>query len=122
MLTFALLIAVNSLGQQKISQKEVYDKIIELGIQEPMIVLKQAIHESGNFKSKATRDRNNIFGIRNGMMHFDSIFACIEFYKRWQDNRYKGGNYFVFLRKIKYASDPRYKYKVNKVELDFIIE
>lgn len=119
-LTFALLFT-GAFGQ-KISQKEVYDKIIELGIQQPVIVLKQAIHESGHFKSTATVKRNNIFGLRNGQMRFDDIDSCIAFYKKWQDNRYKGGDYYQFLRRIGYHRDAQYKKKVNNIKLDFIIE
>lgn len=104
------------------NQKEVYNRIVKAGIAHPDIVLKQAIHESANFKSNAARKRNNIFGIRQGKKTFSSIDACINFYKKKITSQYNGGDYFKFLSSIPYAEDPLYKKKVNNIKLDFIIE
>jgi uncharacterized FlgJ-related protein len=40
----------------------IYLKILEYNILEPKIVLYQALHESGNFKSKYFKINNNLFG------------------------------------------------------------
>lgn len=122
-LTLLLIAAIFCKGQNNVvGQREIYDKIVEAGIAHPLIVLKQGIHESANFKSNAAIKRNNIFGFKSGKMVFDSIDACIDFYKRWQDKRYKGGKYFAFLRRIGYAADKSYERKVTNIKIDFVIE
>lgn len=133
-LTCLLTLSVNLYGQNKVvSQREVYDKIVKAGVAHPEIVLKQAIHESANFKSKGARNKNNILGLmktvnrgtkkeRVVLRTFDSIDSCINFYKRVIQGRYNGGDYYKFLRRIPYATDPKYKYKVHNTKLDFIIE
>ena len=80
------------------------------------IVLAQARLETGNFTSRRCRVDNNLFGIKRGKRYAR--------YKRWQDSvadykerissRYKGGSYYVFLRKIGYASDPNYERKLKR--------
>lgn len=110
-------------GQTKrITQREVYAKIVNAEIAHPVVVLRQAIHESANFKSKATVNRNNILGIRSGRMSFSSIDDCISFYKKWQDRRYKSGDYYRFITRIGYAEDPKYIQKLKAVPIDFEIE
>ena len=81
------------------------------------IVLAQALHESGNFKSKICRERNNIFGMRTkkGYKRYESWIACVDDYENKFSKRYKGGDYFVFLRKVNYAEDPSYEQKVRKL-------
>ena len=80
------------------------------------IVLAQARLETGNFTSRRCREDKNIFGIKHGKRYAK--------YRRWQDSvadykerissRYKGGSYYVFLRKIGYASDPNYERKLRR--------
>lgn len=124
-LTLVFLLIGNTFGQ-KISQKEVYDKIIEQGLAEPIIVLKQAIHESAHFKSPGAKNKNNILGIMRSdgraLLYFKSVTECIIFYKDNIQNRYDEGDYYKFLKRIGYARDPKYNKKVKNIELDFIIE
>ena len=80
------------------------------------IVLAQARLETGNFTSRRCKVDHNLFGIKHGRRYAK--------YKRWQDSvadykerissRYKGGSYYVFLRKIGYASDPNYERKLRR--------
>ena len=80
------------------------------------IVLAQARLETGNFTSKGCKVHHNLFGIKHGKRYAK--------YKRWQDSvsdykerissRYKGGDYYVFLRKIGYAKDSKYTYKLKQ--------
>ena len=80
------------------------------------IVLAQARLETGNFTSRRCREDKNLFGMKRGKRYAR--------YKRWQDSvsdykerissRYKGGSYYVFLRKIGYASDPNYERKLRR--------
>lgn len=106
-------------AQVKTKQQEVYDKIVKANLQHPRIVLKQAIHESANFKSSGARNKNNILGIMKGhnLRYFESIDACIQFYKDNVQNRYTQGDYYRFLTRIGYASDKRYVPKLKNIEL-----
>lgn len=82
----------------------------------PDIVLAQARLETGNFTSHACRVRHNLFGIKHGKRYAT--------YRRWQDSvtdykarissRYTGGDYYTFLLRIHYASDPHYITKLKR--------
>jgi len=133
-LTLLLIYGLISFGQNKVvTQREIYDKIVKAEVAHPVIVLKQAIHESANFKSRGAREKNNIFGLmktiypdtkreRSILRTFDSIDSCISFYKEVIQRNYLGGDYFKFLKRKKYATDPMYKRKVNNTLVDFTIE
>ena len=81
------------------------------------IVLAQARLETGNFTSRRCREDKNLFGIKHGKRYAK--------YRRWQDSvadykerissRYVKGDYYAFLRKIGYASDPAYQSKVRNI-------
>ena len=81
------------------------------------IVLAQSILESANYTSKLTKTHNNIFGLRkNGKYRkYNDYIACISDYKRYISSKYKGGDYYLFLRKIGYAEDPEYIEKLKRV-------
>ena len=113
MVTVALALAMAAMGQTK---EEVLREIERQGLPHPRIVLAQARLETGNFTSERCRRDHNLFGIkRNGR------YAR---YARWQDSvrdykerissRYQGGDYYAFLRRIGYASDPRYTAKLKQ--------
>lgn len=124
-LTVALAFFTQSLcGQVKTKQQEVYDKIVKANLQHPRIVLKQAIHESGNFKSSGARNKNNILGLmkKGNLRRFDSIDDCIIFYRDNIQNRYTGGDYYRFLKRIGYATDTRYVPKVKNIPLELYLE
>ena len=80
------------------------------------IVLAQARLETGNFTSRRCKVDHNLFGMKRGRRYAK--------YRRWQDSvsdykerissRYNGGSYYVFLRKIGYASDPDYERKLRR--------
>jgi len=111
-------------AQVKTKQQEVYDKIVKANLQHPRIVLKQAIHESGNFKSPGARNKNNILGLmkRGNLRTFSSIEDCIIFYRDNIQNRYTGGDYYRFLKRIGYAKDTRYVPKVKNIPLELYLE
>lgn len=113
-------------SQSKTKQQEVYNKIVKANLKYPRIVLKQAIHESAHFKSKAAINKNNILGIMESygvrkdkirIRYFDSIDECIKFYKNNIQNRYNGGDYYRFLKRIGYAEDVRYIQKIKDIPL-----
>jgi len=119
------MLSIVCIGQNKrVNQKQVYDKIVKAGIPHPKIVLQQAVHESTNFKYKPAIRKNNYLGLRRKgkLMKFDSVDECICWYKDKVSSRYKGGDYWRFLKRIGYAEDYTYKQNVSRVKLDFIIE
>lgn len=100
--------------------KKLYNLLIEYGVKHPEIVVRQGILETGHFKSKAFRLKNNLFGIRakNGKYaRFKSVEACILAYKKQIQYKYKGGNYYKFLSRIGYAEDPKYVYKLKRIKV-----
>ena len=126
LITIPLLIALNS---NAITKKEVYSLLIKHEIQHPKIVLKQCLLETGHLTSKAYKKRNNLFGFIGGQKHFKSIESCIRYYKQWQSKRYKGGSYYLFLKRVPvyengkiithrpYAEDKHYITKLKKIVL-----
>ena len=74
------------------------------------IVLAQAKLESGNFKSELVRTHQNIFGLKRGNRYrrYSHWTECVSDYKACISNRYKGGDYYLFLNEIGYASHPNY--------------
>ena len=82
------------------------------------IVLAQSIHETGNYKSKLCKTHNNIFGMKKGNQYkkYNDYIECIEDYKKLISSRYKKGeDYYQFLSRIGYASDPEYNEKLKKI-------
>jgi hypothetical protein len=93
-------------------------------VEHPEIVLRQSIMESGWFKCMSCSMRyNNPFGFRHpswvdaenplGYLKFDRWQSAVKYYKKWQKERYTGGDYYEFLVNIGYAEDPEY---INKLK------
>jgi uncharacterized FlgJ-related protein len=59
-----LFIGVSSSAQSKLNVDTVFKYICEKGIAHPEIVIKQAVLETGWFKSPFLMKRNNIFAFR----------------------------------------------------------
>lgn len=94
------------------SVQEVYTYIVCSGIKFPDIVLRQAIWETGWFKSKHMIHKNNLFGFRHSKeyMYFKNWQESINYYKSWQLRKYsrEGEDYYAFLIRIKYAQSNKY--------------
>jgi len=89
------------------------------GVQHADIVLRQAILETGWFKcTECSLSRNNIFGFwyKKKYIQFDNWKDCVAYYKRWQDRHYKGGDYYVFLKKVGFATDPSYVKRLKSIK------
>ena len=109
----ALLLAMAVQGQ---TREQVLREIQRQGIPHPHIVLAQARLETGNFTSRRCRVQHNLFGIKHRGKYAS--------YRRWQDSvadykksissRYRGGDYYAFLRRIGYAKDPKYTAKLKQ--------
>jgi len=89
------------------------------GVQHAEIVLRQAILETGWFKcTSCSLSRNNIFGFwyKKKYIEFDTWQDCVAYYKRWQDRHYKGGDYYAFLKKVGFATDPNYLKRLKSIK------
>lgn len=93
-----------------LNRKNVMLELKKQKIPHANIVLKQSLLETGNYTSKVCKVHNNIFGIRKGKKYkkYNNYIECITDYKKLISSRYKGGDYFRFLEKIRYAEDPNY--------------
>jgi len=92
--------------EPELTLRNVYDKMIEIGIKHPDIVINQVRHETGNLDRILN---NNLLGFRhNKYIHYDSWVDSIIYLKKWQDKFYHGGDYYNFLTKLPYAEDPEY--------------
>lgn len=99
------------------------DFVLELhiqGVKYPDIILRQAILESGWFTSLAWRKNRNPFGFvgKDGYMVFNDWKSAVGYMKIWQDKHYKGGSYYDFLEKIRYAKDCCYVETLKGMDLD----
>lgn len=102
--------------QDTFSEANLILALYELEIEEPEIVLNQAKLETGNFKSYLFKKSNNLFGFRNfnGYKVYKNWKCSVIAYKQWQSKKYKGGNYYTFLKNIGYAEDSLYIKKLKQ--------
>lgn len=124
-----------------------YEALVFNQIQNPEIVVRQSIIETGNFKSKIFIATNNPFGMHlavyrksvttefvygdyyDGQFHkmakFNSWYDAVLDFKYWQDFWLKEelteDQYYTFLRVLPYAVDPTYIRKVKSVELNITV-
>lgn len=99
----------------------VFNYICESKILHAEIVIKQAVLETGWFKSKFLMKKNNIFAFRKKeYLTFKSWKDCVDYYKTWQKKHYTNPqeNYYQFLVRIKYAAPeyPKHLKKINCVK------
>ena len=108
------------IGQTK---DEVLKELKKQNVKHPKIVLAQSILETGWYTCKnCSMDKNNLFGLwdyRNKKyFEYDIWQESIGGYKRgiqykWDKNDYK--DYYDFLKKIGYATDPYYIIKIKDI-------
>lgn len=81
------------------------------------IVLAQARLETGNFTSNRCKRDHNLFGIKHNGRYarYRTWQDSVADYKKRISSRYKGGNYYSFLKRIGYASDAKYNNKLQKI-------
>lgn len=89
-------------------------------IKHPDIVYAQAILETGYFKSSVCINKNNLFGLYNSKKNeyysFNHWSESVLAYREWIQKRYKPPeDYYDFLQRIRYASDPQYVYKLREI-------
>ena len=112
--TITLLMAVTCSAQ---TISEVMAEIQRQGLPHGDIVLAQGRLETGNFTSRRCRVDKNIFGIKHGRQYakYRRWQDCVTDYKRRISSRYKGGDYYAFLKRIGYAQDKNYSRKVAEI-------
>lgn len=112
----AMMLAMALQGQ---TREQVMAEIQRQGIPHPDIVLAQARLETGNFKSEQCQRDHNLFGMkmRRGKRYarYRNWKESVKDYKERISSRYQGGDYYAFLRRIGYASDPKYISKVRNI-------
>lgn len=104
----------------KLNQKSVYNELVKIGIKFPEIVLRQSILETGHYKSNVCLQYKNLFGFYNGKryLRFNTYKDCIKFCKKWQDKKYKSGDYYKFLKELPYAQDTTYVNQLKKIKIN----
>lgn len=90
-------------------------------IQYPEIVYAQALLETGHFSSSVCKNYNNLFGLYNSRTksyyRFDNWWDSVKAYKDFVQYKYKGNtDYYTFLVKLPYATDPNYIRKIKQLE------
>lgn len=88
-----------------LTKENLKKELAKQGIPHADIVFNQAMLETGNLTSKLCRNHNNLFGIRHGKpyAHYNNWIESVSDYKKRISSRYKGGDYYQFLERIKYA-------------------
>jgi flagellum-specific peptidoglycan hydrolase FlgJ len=84
------------------------------------IATKQAILETGWFKSYAYTELCNPFGLmwRGKVQGFTSeTEGCKQYYQQIY-TQYCGGDYYEFLQKLPYAEDPNYISKLKQIHFE----
>jgi len=112
-----MLVIMFSLSLSAQTDQQVYDELVKCNIKHPKIVLAQAKLETGDYTSNLSRKHGNLFGLkgRKGYVKFNNWKESVVAYRDWVQYKYKGGDYYAFLKKIGYASDPRYIEKVKQM-------
>jgi hypothetical protein len=110
--------------------RQIHEELKCQNVEFSRIVIRQAILETGWFKSKVYRNKNNLFGFRtkNGYLTFDSWEDSIVYYKKWQKKHYtrfkektEDTCYYNFLRWVGYAEDELYITKLKSIRIKHII-
>ena len=112
-----MLILLFSLSLSAQTDQQVYNELKKYNIKYPHIVLAQAKLETGNYTSELCKKHGNLFGLKGkkGYVKFNHWKKSVKAYRDWVQYKYKGGDYYVFLKKIGYASDPRYIEKIKQM-------
>ena len=104
----------------ELTADNLYDALIYYEIKFPKEVLAQSILETGNFTSELCKKNNNILGLYDSYnkryYKFDHWTDCIEAYKTKVEYKHRDGeDYYLFLSRIGYASDPMYVKKIKDI-------
>ena len=130
-----LILLIVSIQSFAVTTTEVYNEMVKIGMKCPDVVLRQAVLETGWFKSNVFKTKNNLFGMtyydkinkERKFKTYNSWKESIAHYKKWQDKHYKGGDYYDFLdctrvtksgRCLRYATSLTYTDKLKKLTVN----
>lgn len=99
------------------SEAALKQEIMNNNIKHSTIVLNQAKLETGYYKSHVFKKYNNLFGFvgKKGYIKYINWQASVKDYRDWQNQHYKGGDYYKFLKNIHYAEDSLYISKLRRM-------
>ena len=116
----AILIILMCIGKrcngQTIDDVRLY--IATKDIKHPDIVLAQCILETGRLKcTKCSMDVNNLFGFiyKGRYLKFDTWQQSVDYMEWWQNKLYRGGDYYLFLERIGYATAKNYTRELKRI-------
>lgn len=105
----------------QVNVNDVINYMDSIGIKHSEIVIRQAILETGHFKSRLLMDKNNLFAFRytRRYIKFENWQASVDYYKKWQDKYYKNEkeDYYLFLKRIKYAHAGNYITTLKRIKI-----
>ena len=92
-----------------LTMENVIHELIRNDIQHIDVVVRQIMWETGHLKSRRAVEDHNLFGFtaKKGMK-FKTWEDSVKYYKLWQDRKYRGGDYYSFLKTVRYAEDENY--------------
>ena len=106
-------------ASQELNERNVRKVIDRYGLHSPDIVLAQSVLETGHYQSDVCRRYNNLFGLydsrKGDYYRFDRWEDSVYAYKKYIQYKYKGGDYYEFLKRIGYAEDVTYVSKVREM-------
>lgn len=107
--------------EKPLSDSVLLEALMYYEVKEPLIVLAQAKLEAGSrYNSRLCLEKNNIFGLYDSQestyYDFSHWSDAILAYKSKIEYRHREGeDYYHFLKRIKYAKDPKYISKVKRI-------
>jgi hypothetical protein len=117
----SLLISTLNISAQ--TKEEVYIYLLQIGCDEAEIVTKQSVEECGHYyQSNNATLRNNLFGLWNHAKQQYYSFndwkeSCDAYLTMIQYKRNKNEDYYEFLTRIGYASNPDYIWNLKHIKL-----
>lgn len=120
---FSLLLSINVYATEpsfynKSPEEGLWEALEYYDIQYKEIVYAQALLETGNFKSSGCRKKNNLFGLMQGkkLRTFNHWAESVKMYKEKIQSRHRAGeDYYKFLKRIRYATNPNYINVLKKI-------
>ena len=109
------------LNVNELNDSILYLALVHYKVKYPKAVLAQAKLESGNYTSHHYKTKNNFLGLYDSKnkryFSFPHWRDCISGYKDMIEYKMKDGeDYYEFLIRISYATDPDYISKVKQIE------
>lgn len=99
------------ISKSPLSLENVYAALILNDVKHPEVVMRQIIVETMWLRCEnCSKEYNNLFGfyLNGDYIKFENWYESVQYYKTWQDQYYKEGDYYQFLARIGYATSEKY--------------